>query len=395
MKTYQKTIAACFVGYCVQAIINNFVPLLFLTFQSEFQISLSKITLLVTINFGLQLLIDLLSAAFLDKIGYRTAALLAHGLSAAGLILLIVLPQMFSNPFTGIVIAVMIYAVGGGLLEVIVSPIVEACPTEHKEKTMSLLHSFYCWGHVGVVLLSTLFFQCFGISNWRILAALWALIPIGNAFLFAKVPLAPLAAEGEQGFTIKELIQKKQFWLFMLLMLCAGACEQAVSQWASTFAEQGLGVSKTVGDLAGPMMFAVMMGGARVFYGKYGEKIQLERFMQYSGILCVTAYLIISLSPNAVFGLVGCGLCGLSVGILWPGTFSIAAKTIRGGGTAMFAFLALAGDLGCLGGPTVVGLVSGIWDDNLKAGIFAAILFPLVLLGGLFIYRNWKQTENK
>lgn len=395
MKTYQKTIAACFVGYCVQAIINNFVPLLFLTFQSEFQISLSKITLLVTINFGLQLLIDLLSAAFLDKIGYRTAALLAHGLSAAGLILLIVLPQMFSNPFTGIVIAVMIYAVGGGLLEVIVSPIVEACPTEHKEKTMSLLHSFYCWGHVGVVLLSTLFFQCFGISNWRILAALWALIPIGNAFLFAKVPLAPLAAEGEQGFTIKELIQKKQFWLFMLLMLCAGACEQAVSQWASTFAEQGLGVSKTVGDLAGPMMFAVMMGGARVFYGKYGEKIQLERFMQYSGILCVTAYLIISLSPNAVFGLVGCGLCGLSVGILWPGTFSIAAKTIRGGGTALFAFLALAGDLGCLGGPTVVGLVSGIWDDNLKAGIFAAILFPLVLLGGLFIYRNWKQTENK
>lgn len=395
MKTYQKTIAACFVGYCVQAIINNFVPLLFLTFQSEFQISLSKITLLVTINFGLQLLIDLLSAAFLDKIGYRTAALLAHGLSAAGLILLIVLPQMFSNPFTGIVIAVMIYAVGGGLLEVIVSPIVEACPTEHKEKTMSLLHSFYCWGHVGVVLLSTLFFQCFGISNWRILAALWALIPIGNAFLFAKVPLAPLAAEGEQGFTIKELIQKKQFWLFMLLMLCAGACEQAVSQWASTFAEQGLGVSKTVGDLAGPMMFAVMMGGARVFYGKYGEKIQLERFMQYSGILCVTAYLIISLSPNAVFGLIGCGLCGLSVGILWPGTFSIAAKTIRGGGTALFAFLALAGDLGCLGGPTVVGLVSGIWDDNLKAGIFAAILFPLVLLGGLFIYRNWKQTENK
>lgn len=395
MKTYQKTIAACFVGYCVQAIINNFVPLLFLTFQSEFQISLSKITLLVTINFGLQLLIDLLSAAFLDKIGYRTAALLAHGLSAAGLILLIVLPQMFSNPFTGIVIAVMIYAVGGGLLEVIVSPIVEACPTEHKEKTMSLLHSFYCWGHVGVVLLSTLFFQCFGISNWRILAALWTLIPIGNAFLFAKVPLAPLAAEGEQGFTIKELIQKKQFWLFMLLMLCAGACEQAVSQWASTFAEQGLGVSKTVGDLAGPMMFAVMMGGARVFYGKYGEKIQLERFMQYSGILCVTAYLIISLSPNAVFGLVGCGLCGLSVGILWPGTFSIAAKTIRGGGTALFAFLALAGDLGCLGGPTVVGLVSGIWDDNLKAGIFAAILFPLVLLGGLFIYRNWKQTENK
>lgn len=395
MKTYQKTIAACFVGYCVQAIINNFVPLLFLTFQSEFQISLSKITLLVTINFGLQLLIDLLSAAFLDKIGYRTAALLAHGLSAAGLILLIVLPQMFSNPFTGIVIAVMIYAVGGGLLEVIVSPIVEACPTEHKEKTMSLLHSFYCWGHVGVVLLSTLFFQCFGISNWRILAALWAMIPIGNAFLFAKVPLAPLAAEGEQGFTIKELIQKKQFWLFMLLMLCAGACEQAVSQWASTFAEQGLGVSKTVGDLAGPMMFAVMMGGARVFYGKYGEKIQLERFMQYSGILCVTAYLIISLSPNAVFGLIGCGLCGLSVGILWPGTFSIAAKTIRGGGTALFAFLALAGDLGCLGGPTVVGLVSGIWDDNLKAGIFAAILFPLVLLGGLFIYRNWKQTENK
>lgn len=380
---YNRTIHACFIGYIVQAIVNNFVPLLFITLQTSYSISLSQITLLVTFNFGLQLLVDLLSAGFIDKIGYRVSAVAAHVLSAAGLILLTVLPEMLSDPFTGLLIAVMVYAAGGGLLEVLISPIVVACPTDNKEKAMSILHSFYCWGQVGVVLLSTLFFRLAGIEHWKILALLWAIIPVFNGILFLKVPIAPLISEESEGLKLKELIGNKMFWLFMLLMVCAGASEQAVSQWASAFAERGLGISKTMGDLAGPMMFAVMMGTSRVFYGKYGEKINLKRFMLFSSILCIISYLVISLSPFPVLGLIGCGLCGLSVGILWPGTFSMAALSIRRGGTAMFAFLALAGDLGCSAGPTLVGRVSSNFDNNLKVGILAAIIFPIFLIVGL------------
>lgn len=380
---YQHTLNACFVGYIVQAIVNNFTPLLFLTFQSEYGIPLEKITMLVTINFGLQLLIDFLSAGLIDRIGYRASALAAHGLTAAGLILLTVLPGLLPDPFTGLLLSVLVYAVGGGLLEVLVSPMVEACPTENKAKAMSLLHSFYCWGQVGVVLFSTLFFRLFGTGRWRIMAAIWAVIPIANAFVFAKVPIATLNEEGEPGSAMKGIARKRIFWILMLLMLCAGACEQAVSQWASTFAEKGLGVDKTIGDLAGPMMFAAMMGLARTVYGKYGERIDLNRFMLFSGILCAVSYLLISLSPLPVLGLLGCGLCGLSVGILWPGTYSMASAAIRGGGTAMFAFLALAGDLGCSGGPTFVGLVSGASGDNLKAGMLAAVLFPAALIFGI------------
>ena len=382
---YQKTIYACFIGYIVQAIINNFVPLLFLTFQDSYGIPLSKITLLVTFNFGLQLLVDLASVGFVDKIGYRASMVIAHVLSTAGLFLLAVLPELLPDPFIGIFLAVVIYAVGGGLLEVLVSPVVEACPSEHKEQTMSLLHSFYCWGHVGVVLVSTVFFRIFGIGNWRILACIWALVPLCNTIAFMRVPIASLLEDGEKGFTIKELAGQKIFWVFMLMMLCAGASEQAVSQWASTFAERGLGVSKTLGDLAGPMAFAVLMGTSRAFYGKYGEKINLDRFMAGSSILCMAAYLCISLVPSPVFGLVGCAVCGLSVGIMWPGTFSKAAADIPRGGTALFAMMALAGDMGCSGGPTLVGLISSQFHDDLKKGILAALVFPFLLLMGILM----------
>ncbi|MGF7143918.1 fucose permease [Anaerotaenia torta] len=385
---YQKTVYACFIGYIVQAIINNFVPLLFLTFQQTYHIPLSKITMLVTINFGIQLTVDLLAISFVDKIGYRISMLIAHIFPAVGLASLAVLPDLFADPFAGILISVVIYATGGGLLEVLVSPILEACPTDNKEKAMSLLHSFYCWGHVGVVLISTLFFRIFGISSWRMLAVIWAIIPLMNAILFAKVPIASLIKDGETGLTLKELFSIKTFWVLILMMVCAGASELAVSQWASTFAEKGLGVSKTVGDLAGPMAFAVFMGLSRVFYGKYGDKINLDRFMTYSVFLCIFSYLGISLIPIPALGLLGCALCGLSVGILWPGTFSQASASIKRGGTAMFALLALAGDLGCSSGPTLVGLVSSRFGDNLRLGILAAILFPVLML--IAIYGNKK-----
>lgn len=388
---YKRTMNACFVGYIVQAVINNFAPLLFLTFQSSYQIPLSEITVLITVNFGVQLIVDLLAAGFVDKIGYRVSIVLAHVCSAAGLILLAVLPDLLPNAFAGLLTAVIVYAVGGGLLEVLVSPIMEACPTDNKEKAMSLLHSFYCWGHVGVVLLSTAFFWLFGISNWKILALIWAVIPVANALVFIKTPIGSLIQEGETGLKLRELFGKKVFWVMMLMMMCAGASEQAVSQWASTFAEQGLGVSKTIGDLAGPMAFAVMMGLSRAFYGKYGEKIDLDKFMLYSGILCILSYLCISLVPSPVVGLVGCSLCGLSVGIMWPGTFSKAAASVRGGGTAMFALLALAGDVGCSGGPTLAGMVSGAFGDNLRTGILAAVVFPVLLLAGLYLSRRLKR----
>lgn len=389
--SFQRTINACFAGYVVQAVVNNFVPLLFVMFQDSYQIPLSKITLLITVNFVFQLVIDILSAGFIDKIGYKTSVIIAHFCAAAGLISLTVLPEVFGDPFAGILVSVMIYAVGGGLLEVLLSPIVEACPTANKEKAMSLLHSFYCWGHMGVVLLSTVFFSVFGISNWKVLALIWALIPVINGIVFFTAPIYSLQEEGEKGLSLKELLSKGVFWVMILLMVCSGASEQAVSQWASTFAEQGLGVSKTIGDLAGPMAFAFMMGLSRLFYGKYGDRIDLDKFMSGSTVLCLVSYLCISFAPFPVLSLAGCAVCGFSVGILWPGSFSKAAAAIKGGGTAMFAFLALAGDLGCSSGPTLAGFVSSHMGDNLKAGILAAIIFPVLMLAGIFLSRKVKQ----
>lgn len=391
-QNYQRTIYASFVGYIVQAIINNFAPLLFLTFQTSYDISLTKITMLVTINFGLQLVVDLLAVGFVDKIGYRISIVASHIFSAVGLISLTFLPELFSDPFTGLLIAVIIYATGGGLLEVLVSPIVEACPSDHKEKTMSLLHSFYCWGQVGVVLVSTVFFAFAGIQNWKVLAVIWALVPFINGIVFCKVPLVSLTAEeGEKQLKVKELAKNRYFWIFMIIMLCAGACEQSVSQWASTFTQLGLGVNKTMGDLAGPMAFAVMMGISRLFYGKYGDKVNLNSFMTISALLCVLSYLLITLTPGVIPGLIGFGLCGLSVGILWPGSLSSASALIKGGGTSMFAFLALAGDLGCSAGPTLVGMISGVVNDNLKMGILAALVFPVALVVCLIVKKRFEK----
>lgn len=380
--SYDCTMRACFTGYIVQAIVNNFVPLLFLTFQRTYHIPLQQITLLVTFNFGIQLLTDLLSVAFVDRMGYRASMVLAHILSALGLICLTVLPEWMGHPFAGSLISVIIYAVGGGLLEVLVSPVVEACLSTHKEKAMSMLHSFYCWGHVGVVLFSSIFFKLAGIENWKLLAVLWAVIPILNALVFTRVPIAPVLPEGEEGMTIGTLFQNRTFWLLFVMMICAGASEQSVSQWASLFAEKGLGISKTAGDLAGPMAFAVLMGASRAFYGNYGEKINLDRFMTVSSVLCILSYLCLVFMPVPVLSLAGCALCGLAVGIMWPGTFSRASKALPAGGTALFALLALGGDIGCSGGPSLVGMVSGMCKGNLKIGILAALIFPVLLLTG-------------
>lgn len=387
---YNHTLRASYLGYITQAIVNNFIPLLFLTFQGTFGITLEKITLLVTINFAVQLLVDFLSAKFIDKIGYRTAIVAAHVFAALGLAGLGIFPELLPDPFSGLLLCVILYAIGGGLIEVLISPIVEACPTDKKDAAMSLLHSFYCWGCVLVIVASTIFFAVFGIENWRYLAVLWAVVPAVNAVLFSRVPIAMLTEEGG-GMSIGSLMRDKVFWLFAFIMVCAGASEQAMSQWASAFAESGLHVSKMVGDLAGPCMFAILMGTSRVFYAKFSEKINLTAFMIGSGLLCIVSYLLASCSPNPILSLAGCALCGLSVGILWPGAFSMASAKRPRGGTAMFALLALAGDLGCSSGPTVVGMVSNAFGGSIHIGLLAAIVFPILLIIGLLRIRSQKM----
>lgn len=387
-KNYEKTIRACFIGYIVQAIVNNFAPLLFITFQTTYDIPLAQITTLITINFALQLMTDLAAAYFTDKIGYRASVLIAHTMAALGLIGLAVFPSVMPSPFVGLVMAVVLYAIGGGLLEVIVSPMVEACPSEHKDRTMSMLHSFYCWGSVGVIFVSTLVFWLFGIQNWRILAALWAIVPIANGIAFINVPIISMEESTGESTPMSQLFKIKMFWIFIVLMCCAGASELVISQWASAFAEKALGISKSLGDLLGPTLFAVLMGLSRVIYGKYGDKIGLDRMMILSCALCVIAYLMIALFDSAVIGLTGIAISGFAVGIMWPGTYSKAAGVMKGGGTAMFAFLALAGDLGCTSGPTFAGWTAAVFGDNLKVGILCATVFPAVMLMTLLMTRN-------
>ena len=388
---YRKTLLACYLGFITQAISANFAPLLFLTFKDTYVIPLEKIALIPMAFFMTQLLIDFAATKFVDRIGYRTCVVCSQVLSAVGLALLAVLPELLPDPFIGILIAVVLYAMGAGLIEVLISPIVEACPFENKAGVMSLLHSFYCWGSVGVILGSTVFFALFGVENWRILAILWAVLPFVNTFNFLKCPIERLTEDGE-GMKMGQLFRMPLFWLMALLMVCSGASEISMAQWASAFTESAMGVSKTIGDLAGPCLFAVLMGISRMFYGKMSEKLDLTKTMLGCGALCIVCYLLASLSSSPVLGLMGCALCGISVGIMWPGTLSISAQKCPKGGTVMFALLALAGDLGGSIGPSLVGSVSSMADGNLKMGLFVATLFPVLLIAGLVVLKKWVKT---
>lgn len=388
---YQKTLIACYLGFITQAIAANFAPLLFLTFHRTYQISLGRIAFISTAFFFTQLLVDLFCAKYVDRIGYRRSVIASEVFSAAGLIGLAFLPSLLPDPYVGILISVIIYAMGSGLIEVLVSPIVEACPFDNKDSVMSLLHSFYCWGSVGVILLSTIFFAIFGIENWRILACIWALIPLYNTFNFISCPIESLTEEGK-GLSIRQLCHIPIFWIALILMVCAGASEISMAQWASAYVESALGISKSIGDIIGPCLFAVMMGMSRSFYGKYGENIDLMKFMIGSGALCLVCYLLSALAPLPFLNLVGCAVCGFSVGIMWPGTISIASKKIPLGGTAMFALLAMAGDLGGSVGPGIVGFVTQNANDNLKVGMLAGCVFPTVLVLSVLLLKR-KRAE--
>lgn len=390
MKKYQKTLYTCYLGFITQAIAANFAPLLFLRFNYQYGISFGKIAMIPLVFFFTQLIVDGLCARFVKMSGYRLGCVISEICAASGLIGLAVLPEVLPDPFVGILISVIIYAVGSGLIEVLVSPIVEACPFENKEATMSLLHSFYCWGSVAVVLLSTVFFACFGVEHWKIMACIWAIIPIINAFNFATCPIVPLVEEGK-GMSIMQLVKTPLFWVAVVLMISSGASELTMGQWASAFVESAIGLTKTLGDLTGPCLFAVMQGISRVFYGKYGNRIDLTRFMIGSGILCLICYLVSALSPLPVVGLMGCIICGFSVGIMWPGTISLSSSHFPTGGTALFALLAMAGDLGGSVGPSLAGIVAQNAGDNLHMGILAGTVFPVTLV--LFLFMMSKMTR--
>ena len=378
-KKYSRTLTACYLAFITQAITANLAPLLFLRFHTEFGISLGKIAVIPIVFFVTQITVDVICAGLIKNIGYRMGAVLSEALAGVGLVGLAFLPFVLPDPFVGIIISTVIYAVGSGLIEVLASPIVEACPFENKASVMSILHSFYCWGCVGVILLSTGFFYVFGLDHWRWLPCVWALIPLINIINFAVCPIESLTEDGKE-MGAKQLFKTPLFFLGIILMICAGSSEIAMAQWFSAFAESAIGLPKTTGDLVGPCLFAVAMGISRVIYGKFGNKMDLTTFMLGSGVLCLACYLAASLSGSPVVCLIGCVVCGFSVGIMWPGTISILSKGLPSGGTAMFALLAMAGDVGGAIGPGIVGFIAQINNDDLKKGMLAGAVFPLVLI---------------
>ena len=393
--TYKHTLFTCYLTYIASAAINNIASLLFVTFQSEFGITTPQLASLVTFNFGTQILVDLLGARYVDKIGYRTSAITACIFSTVGLISLGLLPNLIPNTYLALCLSTIMYAVGSGLLEVLISPMVAALPGDAKESAMSILHSFYCWGHVLVVVLSTLYFALTDTSDWFYLPILWAILPAAALICFAIVPIKTLN-EDTPSMPMNKLFRNKLFWLFMILMLCGGAAELAMAQWASLFAESALGVSKTVGNLLGPCFFAVMMGLSRVFYGKFSEKLPMLKALIICGILTVGGYLIVSLVPNPYLSLLGCGIIGFGVGIFWPGVLSVSSRRIPAGGTAMFGILALSGDLGCSSGPQLAAVVSELAGGSLNIGLLSCIIFPIVIvIACLFLIKSDKNESTK
>ena len=378
-KSFKATITASCIGYFTQAILINFAPLLFITFQKEFGLSLAQLSVLIATNFATELIIDFLGTKYVSKIGYRRSVIIAQALSVIGLCMIPILPKLMASKFLALEMAMVFCGLGGGLIEVLISPIVEACPTKRKSAIMSMLHSFYCWGQMGVVLLSTIYFRTVGIEHWEYLSLIWAIIPAIDLVLFCFVPINTLVDESEES-SFGDLIKQKLFWVFLVMMLCAGATELSMSQWASAFAEAGLKVEKWVGDLLGPCLFAVCMGCARIFYATHSDKIGLKKGILISSGICIVSYLVAIFSPIPIISLIGCAMCGVGSGMLWPGTYSIATNRMPKGGVPMFGLLALAGDMGCLSGPYLTGMMSTVFGGNLKMGFLFSLIFPITLM---------------
>jgi fucose permease len=392
MLTFDGTRRACYAGYVTQAIVNNLAPLLFIVFQTQYHVPYEMLGRLVLLNFAAQLVTDLVAVTVMDRLGYRVPLVLAHVLCVVGLVLLAALPSLLASPYLGLSLAIVVYGIGGGLLEVVVSPVVDALPTprEGKAAAMSLLHSFYCWGQVVVVLVTTLLLAQIGQGDWRAVPLLWAVVPVVNVVFLLRVPLPPTVPD-EHRTARGELFTTRAFPVLLVLMLCAGAAELTISQWSSLFAEQALGLPKVGGDLAGPLLFAALMGVGRIAYSRYGETIRLVPALVGCGALATLCYLTAALSSSPVLSLLGCAMCGLAVSLLWPGTFSLAAARFPAGGVAMFAILAMLGDAGAAAGPWLAGVVADASAGGLRAGLLVGTVFPLGVVVTALIYAVAKR----
>lgn len=390
--TYKHTLHSCYLAYVTQAAVVNLAPILFVIFQTEFGLTYQQIGALSLINFLTQLSIDAVAIKTLDKVGYRPAAIGCCACCTLGFLLLAICPAIWPGEFFALCLPVIVYAVGGGLAEVIVSPIADSLPLENKEGSMALVHGAYSWGQAAVVLVSTCTLAIIGHARWQWLPLIWAILPLYNLFRFCRVPLMPTIPD-EHRTPLRDLLKNGTLWLFLLVMLCAGASEVAMSQWSSLFAEKALGVNKVLGDIAGPCLFAVFMGLGRIGFGKFGTKWKLSRILLLCALLAIVCYLLTAFFPHPIISLTACALTGLAVSLMWPGTVSLSAAAFPLGGAALFAFLALFGDLGCSVGPWLTGVVSDAVsvsnsDMALRIGLAAGTIFPLTLFVTLFFLKS-------
>ena len=377
-KSYKTTKIACFIGFVVQAIINNFLPLLFIIFNTRYNLNYEQLGRLLFVNFFVQLIVDALTPALVKRIGYRGAAIACHGLAAAGLFMLGVLPLVFSNQiYACLVASIIVYASGSGIIEVCISPMVELLPGDKKGADMAFTHSFYCWGQAFTVLVSTLLIFLIGQQHWHFIPMFWAIIPLLNMINFMRVPVIE-QPDDPISKTANTLFKNRDFWIFAVIMICAGASEITMAEWASLFAQKALGVSKTVGDLLGPCAFAVCMGSGRVIFGLLDGKFNPQKALILNNILCVLCYVGVAVCNIPALSLIACALCGFSVSLSWPGTYSMAARHFPTGGTLMFSILALCGDLGCSIGPWLMGIVAN--STTLETGFLVCSVFPAFMV---------------
>lgn len=388
---YTPTKISAYVGYFVQAIVNNFLPILFVAFQDIYGIGYEKLGRLIVFNFITQMVTDILSPKIISLLGYRKTAVMCQLIAALGLTLAAVLPNVLPNAYIGIVLAVIVYAFASGLMEVIISPMIEMLPTSNKSGNMSLLHSFYCWGQAITTVGTTLLLSAFGYRGWTYIPLIWAIVPFINAFSFIRVPIVEPQPERKSD-SFRVLFSDRRFRVFMLIMLCAGASEIAMAEWASVFAQNALGVSQIAGDLAGPCAFSLFMGLGRLLYAAFSEKISYRSTVIVLGLCCAVCYYIAAFASIPIFALAACALCGFTVSILWPGTISAGAVAFPRGDAVMFSVFAMCGDIGCCIGPWLLGVVAEHFTLNI--GFAVSSFFPLLMVAlAIFFIKEQRSVS--
>lgn len=390
---YKSTIRACYIGNLVGALVTNLSPLLFVILMGSYNLSFEQVGRLVLINFFTQIIADLAFSKPVDTYGVRPFITLGHALVFIGFVMFAFSPRLFPHsPYTGLMLATVVFSCGGGLLELLLSAIVQAVPSDAKAAAMSLLHSFYAWGFIVVVVLTFLMLKLFGSANWPWLFLIWSLVPLFNFFNFLRVPLPPQVPDEHR--TSTRVLASTPFFIFVVLGIAlGGAAEVSMSQWTSAYAETTLGLSKQTGDLLGLCLFAGLLGLGRVLYGTYGKRFDIWRVMFLGSLFAAGCYLVAALSQHPIVSLVACAFCGLGVALLWPGSVTNAAHRFPFAGASMFAILAAGGDTGAAVGPWLLGLIADQIPTDfplspLRVGMVIGTLFPLAMAGCLLIQRH-------